>query len=129
MPVSIALTKATGRRLPKAEPDGMFKMRWVVPFEHELTPEVKAKLDNLVKTHQDENNLMISQIITGEGAKPVHICWRDCFLSTEVEYDTENKKVYIEFLIKSKNSLWKDMMVMFLREIRNLMPTADVRID
>ncbi len=110
----------------KVELEGIFKMTWVVFFGHPLTTAIKKKLDALIKTHQDGNKLMISHAITGKGIEPRKVHWNDYFSSIAVTYDDDERKSYIEFQMKSRQGFGKDLMIMFLREIRNEFP--DVKI-
>ena len=114
------------RIFPKVETEGMFKIIWVVFFGHPLTTAIKKKLDALIKAHQDGNKLMISRAITGKAVESREVYWKDYFSLIAVTYDDDERKSYIEFQMKSRQGFGKDLMIIFLREIRNEFP--DVKI-
>ena len=107
------------RTFPKVELD---KMVWVVSFGHPLTTSIKNKFNSLIKTYQNGDKLMISRVITGKGIEPRKVHWKDYFSSVVVTYDDDRKKAYIEFQMKTRQGFCKDLMIMFLREIRNEFP-------
>jgi len=112
-------TTTIDKTFPKVEPG---KMIWGVSFGHPLTTTIKNKFNALIKTYQNGNQLMISHVITGKGIEPRNVHWKDYFSSVVVTYDDEKKKAYIEFHLKSRQGFRKDLMIMFLREIRNEFP-------
>ena len=114
------------QKFPVVESDGTFKMQWLVFFDMPLA-EAKAKLDKLVKIHQAENKLMISQKQTGQGIKPFYIYWQDYFSSTQVTYLDEKHQAHIEFQVKNPQGLWKDLMVLFFSELRQQFPNAQIK--
>ena len=115
------------QKFPVVESDGTFRMQWLVSFFDMPMVEAKEKLDKLVKIHQKENKLMISQKRTGQGVKPFHVYWQDYFLSTKVTYFDEKNQAQIEFQAKNPKGFWKDLMAMFFSELKYQLPYVQIR--
>ena len=114
-------------KFPIVEPDGTFRMGWLVSFPDVPLVQAKAKLNQLVKIHQKKNKLMISRKQTGQGVKTFHVYWGDYFLSTEVTYHTSKHQAQIEFQVKSHEGLWKDLMVLFFSELKKHLPNVEIK--
>ena len=115
------------QKFPVVESDGTFRMKWLVSFFDARPDEAKAKLDELVKIHQGENKLMISEKQTGQGVMPFHIYWQDYFLSTKVTYLDGKHQAQIEFQVKNPRGFWKDLMVLFFSELRCQFPNVQIK--
>jgi hypothetical protein len=114
-------------KFPVVESDSTFRRQWLVSFFDVPLAEAKARLDQLVKIHQDENKLMISRKQTGQGVKPFHIYWQDYFGATKVTYLDEKHQAQIEFQVKNSQGFWKDLMVLFFSELKHQFPNAQIK--